>query len=64
MNGKNAKLARKAANEAATRTGRDAANGMLHVLEYTRKVEFALYALADRVSALEGKPAVPPTDEQ
>lgn len=56
MNGRNAKLARKAANDAATQTGREAANVSLQVLEYARKIELQVTkGIEPAVSALEIK---------
>lgn len=53
MRGANAKLARKAANDAAAQTGRQAATGLLGVLEYARKIEVKASGLEAAVSALE-----------
>lgn len=55
MNGRNAKLARKAANEAAAMTGEAAGNVVGMVLEYARKVEEKADALEAAVGTLEIK---------
>ena len=55
MNGKNAKLARKAANDAARQTGEAAGNVVGMVLEYAKKIEDRTEALEAAVGHLEIK---------
>lgn len=55
MNGRNAKLARKAANDAARQTGEAAGNLVGFVLEYAKKIEDKATALETAVGHLEIK---------
>jgi len=55
LNGKNAKLARKAANAAARQTGEIAGNVTGMVLEYAKKIEERVEVLEPAVGHLEAK---------